>query len=62
VEASHHQHRGREKANGAHDVMIHAFRSYYATYQRLPNAKVILYSNAGHDFLFQHAGIVGTAS
>ncbi len=23
--------------------------------QRLPNAKVILYSDAGHAFLFQHA-------
>lgn len=42
-------------ANGAHDVMIHAFASY-AMSQRLPNAKVILYSDAGHAFLFQHAG------
>ncbi len=41
-------------ANGAHDVMIHAFASY-AMSQRLPNAKVILYSDAGHGFLFQHA-------
>jgi len=41
-------------ANGAHDVMIHAFASY-AMSQRLPNAKVILYSDAGHAFLFQHA-------
>ena len=40
--------------------MIHAFRSY-AVSQLLPNAKVILYSNAGHGFLFQHAGVVRTA-
>jgi pimeloyl-ACP methyl ester carboxylesterase len=41
-------------ANGAHDVMISAFASYGMS-QRLPNAKVILYSDAGHAFLFQHA-------
>jgi pimeloyl-ACP methyl ester carboxylesterase len=41
-------------ANGAHDVMVPAFASY-AMSQRLPNAKVILYSDAGHGFLFQHA-------
>ncbi|GAA2898072.1 alpha/beta hydrolase [Streptosporangium fragile] len=41
-------------ANGAHDVMIHAYASY-AMSQRLPNAKVVLYSDAGHGFLFQHA-------
>jgi pimeloyl-ACP methyl ester carboxylesterase len=40
-------------ANGAHDVMIHAFASD-AMSQRLPHAKVILYSDAGHGFLFQH--------
>ena len=40
-------------ANGAHDVMTHAFNSY-AMSQRLPNAKVVLYSDAGHGFLFQH--------
>jgi pimeloyl-ACP methyl ester carboxylesterase len=45
-------------ANGAHDVMIHAFASY-AMSQRLPNAKVILYSDAGHAFLFQHADDFG---
>jgi hypothetical protein len=37
-------------ATGAHDVMVHAFASY-ATSQRLPNAKVVLYSDAGHAFL-----------
>lgn len=40
-------------ANGAHDVMIHAYASY-ALSQRLPNGKVVLYSDAGHGFLFQH--------
>ena len=45
-------------ANGAHDVMIHAFASY-AMSQRLTNAKVILYSDAGHAFLFQHADDFG---
>jgi pimeloyl-ACP methyl ester carboxylesterase len=40
-------------ANGAHDVMVPAFASY-AMSQRLPNAKVVLYSDAGHGFLFQH--------
>src|SRR5260370_31983294 len=45
-------------ANGGHDVMIHAYASY-AMSQRLPNAKVILYSDAGHAFLFQHAGDFG---
>ena len=40
-------------ANGAHDVMIDAFASY-AAIQELPNAKLVLYSDAGHAFLFQH--------
>lgn len=40
-------------ANGAHDVMIHAYGTY-AMSQKLPDAKVILYSDAGHGFLFQH--------
>ncbi|MFE9445112.1 alpha/beta fold hydrolase [Streptomyces sp. NPDC006602] len=40
-------------ANGAHDVMIHAYATY-AMSQKLPQAKVILYSDAGHGFLFQH--------
>lgn len=40
-------------ANGAHDVMIHAYATY-AMSQKLPNAKAILYSDAGHGFLFQH--------
>ena len=40
-------------ANGAHDVMIDAFASYAAV-QELSNAKLVLYSDAGHAFLFQH--------
>jgi pimeloyl-ACP methyl ester carboxylesterase len=40
-------------ANGAHDVMVHADASY-AMSQRLPDGKVVLYSDAGHAFLFQH--------
>ncbi|MFF4616242.1 alpha/beta fold hydrolase [Nonomuraea jabiensis] len=40
-------------ANGAHDVVIHAYAAY-AMSQRLPNAKIVLYSDAGHGFLFQH--------
>lgn len=40
-------------ANGAHDVMVSAYASY-AMSQRLPDAKVVLYSDAGHGFLFQH--------
>jgi pimeloyl-ACP methyl ester carboxylesterase len=45
-------------ANGAQDVMISAFASYSMS-QRLPDAKVILYSDAGHGFLFQYAGDFG---
>lgn len=45
-------------ANGAHDVMVSAYASY-AMSQRLPNAKVILYSDAGHGFLFQHVDEFG---
>jgi len=40
-------------ANGAHDRMIDAYASY-AMAGRLPDAKVVLYSDAGHGFLFQH--------
>jgi pimeloyl-ACP methyl ester carboxylesterase len=40
-------------ANGAHDMMINSYASY-AMSQRPPNARVILYSDAGHAFLFQH--------
>lgn len=40
-------------ANGQSDVMIPAYNSYVMA-QRLPNALLILYPNAGHAFLFQH--------
>lgn len=40
-------------ANGAHDVMIDSYASY-AMSKCLPDAKVVLYSDAGHGFLFQH--------
>ncbi|WP_406281135.1 alpha/beta hydrolase [Nocardia sp. NBC_00881] len=39
--------------NGMHDVMIHAFASYSAV-EHLPSAKLVLYGDAGHAFLFQH--------
>jgi len=41
-------------ATGAHDVMIDPYGSYAAA-QVLPNAKLLIYSDAGHAFLFQHA-------
>jgi len=41
-------------ANGETDVMIHAYHSF-AMAQRAPNAKLVLYPDAGHGFLFQHA-------
>jgi pimeloyl-ACP methyl ester carboxylesterase len=40
-------------ANGAHDVMTDAYNTY-AMATRLPNATAVLYSDAGHGFLFQH--------
>ncbi|MCR5857469.1 alpha/beta fold hydrolase [Mesorhizobium sp. J428] len=39
-------------ANGAHDVMLPAYRSY-ALSQKVPNAKLVIYPDAGHGFLFQ---------
>ena len=39
-------------ANGAHDVMLPAYRSYVLS-QEAPHAKLILYPDAGHGFLFQ---------
>ena len=40
-------------ANGAHDVMLPAYRSYVLS-QQAPDAKLVLYPDAGHAFLFQH--------
>jgi pimeloyl-ACP methyl ester carboxylesterase len=41
-------------ANGVHDVMISAYDSFVMS-QHLPDAELVLYSDAGHAFLFQHA-------
>jgi pimeloyl-ACP methyl ester carboxylesterase len=41
-------------ANGQHDVMIPAYRSYVLA-QEVSNGKLVLYPNAGHAFLFQYA-------
>ncbi len=41
-------------ANGVHDVMLPAFASLTAV-QPFENATLVLYSHAGHAFLFQHA-------
>jgi pimeloyl-ACP methyl ester carboxylesterase len=40
-------------ANGLHDVMIPALASYKAV-EQVPNSTLVLYSDAGHGFLFQH--------
>ena len=39
---------------GAQDHMMHPFGAYSMA-QRLPDAKVIIYTDSGHGFLFQHA-------
>jgi pimeloyl-ACP methyl ester carboxylesterase len=41
-------------ANGLNDVMVDPQESW-AMAQRLPNGKLVTYSDAGHAFLFQHA-------
>ncbi|SEG94085.1 Pimeloyl-ACP methyl ester carboxylesterase [Actinacidiphila yanglinensis] len=40
-------------ANGAHDVMEHAYQTY-AIARSVPDSKTIIYGDAGHAFLFQH--------
>ena len=45
-------------ANGAGDVMVHAYNSYVMS-QRMPNARLLLYPDAGHGFLFQYADHFG---
>lgn len=42
-------------ANGTHDVMIPAYRSYVVS-QQAPDAKLILNPDAGHAFLFREIG------
>jgi pimeloyl-ACP methyl ester carboxylesterase len=39
--------------SGGQDLLIHAFNAYSMA-QRLPDAKIVIYSDAGHAFLFQH--------
>jgi pimeloyl-ACP methyl ester carboxylesterase len=45
-------------ANGAHDVMTSAYNTY-AMSTHLPDATALLYSDAGHGFLFQHPQAFG---
>ena len=40
-------------ATGAQDVMINAYASFAMT-SALPDAKLVIYSDAGHGFLYQH--------
>lgn len=40
-------------ANGHNDVMIHAYNSY-AMAQKMPQARLLLYPDSGHGFLFQY--------
>lgn len=47
-------------ANGSSDVMVHAYNSY-AMWLRLPDARLILYPDSGHGFLFQYADAFGRA-
>jgi pimeloyl-ACP methyl ester carboxylesterase len=46
-------------ANGMHDVMIPALASYVAV-QHIDSAILVLYGDAGHAFLFQHARTFAT--
>ncbi len=45
-------------AAGAHDRLMDACHSY-AMVRRLSNADLVLYGDAGHAFLFQHADAFG---
>lgn len=45
-------------ANGVHDILVHSYNSYAMT-QKLPNARLVLYPDAGHGFLFQYAEAFG---
>ncbi|QMU73055.1 alpha/beta fold hydrolase [Streptacidiphilus sp. P02-A3a] len=45
-------------AGGAHDLLMDAYHSF-AMVRRLPDATLVLYSDAGHAFLFQHAEVFG---
>lgn len=41
-------------ANGRHDIMVPTYASY-AMAQALPDARLVVYPDSGHGFLFQHA-------
>jgi pimeloyl-ACP methyl ester carboxylesterase len=41
-------------ANGRHDIMVPTYASY-AMAQAMPDARLVVYPDAGHGFLFQHA-------
>ncbi len=45
-------------AAGAHDRLMDAYHSY-AMVRRLASANLLLYGDAGHAFLFQHADAFG---
>jgi pimeloyl-ACP methyl ester carboxylesterase len=45
-------------ASGAQDRLMDAYNAY-AMVRRLPNANLIIYGDAGHAFLFQHAEAFG---
>ena len=40
-------------ANGMYDVMVPAYGSYIMGFEA-PNARVVLYPDSGHGFLFQY--------
>ena len=45
-------------ANGGNDIMTNAVASWWMA-QQAPSAKLIIYGDAGHGFLFQHADDFG---
>lgn len=45
-------------ANGDQDIMVPTFQSF-EMFKVLPNAKLVLYPDSGHGFLFQHAQAFG---
>ncbi len=45
-------------ANGVEDIMIPTFQSFALT-RAIPDARLVIYPDSGHGFLFQHAGAFG---
>lgn len=45
-------------ANGVEDIMIPTFQSFALT-QAIPDARLVIYPDSGHGFLFQHAAAFG---